>query len=202
MNIFEQYGIREVADVTLYSIHKKKDGSGDIYYVPALYLDTLKVSSVEKTADNVWAEGGVGNARLINWDYGKQINVTLEDALCTPASLGLCWNGVLSADWKDSSVEINTDVCFCKNPVNRLSRMEKAIFPRDSKEKRTISELLPKLNEDAIDKNLDILKKSSVVDGTIIHGNGIVKSHTYRWKMAIESEVKSIAQIPDRFFDV
>ena len=51
MNIFDQYGIKEVADVTLYSIHKKKDGSGDVYYVPALYIDTLKMSSVEKTAE-------------------------------------------------------------------------------------------------------------------------------------------------------
>lgn len=102
MNIFDQYGIKEVADVTLYSIHKKTDGSGDVYYVPALYLDTLKVSTVEQTAENTWAQGGHGNARLINWDYNKEINVTLEDALCTPASLGLCWGGILGADWKDS----------------------------------------------------------------------------------------------------
>ena len=80
MNIFDQYGIKEVADVTLYSIHKKQDGSGDVYYVPALYLDTLKISTAEKTAENVWAQGGLGNARLICWDYGKQINVSLEDA--------------------------------------------------------------------------------------------------------------------------
>ena len=104
LGIFDQYGIKEVADVTIYSIHKKKDGSGDVYYVPALYLDTLKISSAEKTAENVWAQGGLGNARLICWDYGKQINVTLEDALCTPAYLGLCWGGVLSSDWKDGHV--------------------------------------------------------------------------------------------------
>ena len=89
MGIFEQYGIKEVADVCIYSIHKKQDNSGDVYYVPALYLDTLKVSSVEKTAENVWAQGGLGNSRLICWDYGKQINLTLEDALCTPASYRL-----------------------------------------------------------------------------------------------------------------
>ena len=80
--------------------------------------------------------------------------------------------------------------------------MEKAIFPRDNKEKNTVSELLPKLNDDAIDNNLDILMKSSIVDGTKISGNGIVKNHTYRWKMAVESGVKSIAQVPDRFFDI
>lgn len=202
VNIFDQYGIKEVADVTLYSIHKKKDGSGDVYYVPALYLDTLKISTIEKTAESTWAQGGVGNARLINWDYGKQINVSLEDALCTPASLGMCWNGTLSADWKDGQVDIATEVCYCKNPVTKVSRMEKAIFPRDTRTQNTVSELLPRLADDEVDKNMDILKKSSVVDGTKISGNGIVRGHTYRWKMAVESGVMSIAQVPDRFFDI
>lgn len=143
MGLFEQYGIKEVADVTLYSIHKKQDGSGELYYVPALYLDTLKVSTVEKSAESVWAQGGLGNARLIAWDYGKTIDVTLEDALCTPASLGLCWNGVLNADWRDAEVKYNTDVCYCKNPVNRISRMEKAFFPRQDRDGAVISRLLP-----------------------------------------------------------
>lgn len=202
MNIFDQYGIKEVCDVTLYSIQKKKDGSGDVYYVPALYLDTLKVSTTEKTAENVWAQGGLGNARLINWDYGKQINVSLEDALCTPASLGLCWNGILGADWKDGSVEINTEICNCKNPVTRIDRMEKVIYPRENKEVSTVSELLPRLKRDAVDKNLDLLKISSLVDGTKITGSGVVRNHVYRWKMAVESAVMSIGQVPDRFFDV
>lgn len=97
--------------------------------MPALHLDTLKISTAEKTADSVWAEGGKGNARLINWDYGKTINVSLEDALCTPASLGLCWNGTLSADWKDAQIQYNTDVCYCKNPLQKLERFEKHIYP-------------------------------------------------------------------------
>ena len=84
MNLFDQYGIKEVADVTLYSIHKKQDGSGDLYYVPAIYFDTLKVSTVEQTADSTWAQGGLGNKNLIGWDSNKTINVSLEDALCTP----------------------------------------------------------------------------------------------------------------------
>jgi hypothetical protein len=58
LNIFEQYGIKEVADVTLYSIHKKTDGSGGVYYVPALYLETLKVSTPEQTGESTWAQGG------------------------------------------------------------------------------------------------------------------------------------------------
>ena len=170
--------------------------------MPALYLDTLKVSTVEKTADNTWAQGGHGNSRLINWDYNKQINVTLEDALCTPASLGLCWNGILSADWKDGKVNYDSDVCYCKNPLTKVSRMEKAKFPRQDTTGGIISNLLPKVKNDMVDDGLGILKISSIVDGTDIHGTGMVNNHTYRWKMAIESAVKSIAVVPDRFFDV
>lgn len=199
MNLFDQYGIKEVADVTLYSIHKKEDGSGDVYYLPALYLDTLKVSTTEQTADNVWATGGINNSRLINWDFGKIINVTLEDALCTPASLGLCWNGVLSSSWKDGKVVFNSEA---DNSVKRLSRMEKAKAPRQDVEKGTIGNLLPKVKSDIIDGYFGILKTSAVVDGTDIRGFGMVNNHTYKWKMVIESLVKSIAVVPDRFFDI
>ena len=169
--------------------------------MPALYLDTLKVSTVEKTGESTWAQGGLGNARLVNWDYGKTINVTLEDALCTPASLGLCWNGVLSADWKDAHVDYNSDVCVCRNPLVRLSRMEKAIYP--SGDRKTVSRLLPQTPDDSrsID-DLELLRISSIVDGTKVNGIGMVGSKTYNWKMAIESAVKSIAVVPDRFFDI
>lgn len=91
MNIFDQYGIKEVADVTLYSI--ELDENDDEIYVPVLYLDTLKISSVEETAEQTSARGGLGNPELIIWDYGKEITVTLEDALYSPASQGMTWGG-------------------------------------------------------------------------------------------------------------
>lgn len=91
MNIFEQYGIKEVADVCLYAI--ELDENDDEVYVPVLYLDTLKISTVEQTAEQTSARGGVGNPELIIWDYGKEITVTLEDALYSPASMGMTWGG-------------------------------------------------------------------------------------------------------------
>ena len=33
------------------------------------------------------------NPELIIWDYGKEITVTLEDALYTPSSMGMLWSG-------------------------------------------------------------------------------------------------------------
>lgn len=203
MGIFEQYGIKEVADVCIYSIHKKQDNSGDVYYVPALYLDTLKVSSVEKTAENVWAQGGLGNSRLICWDYGKQINLTLEDALCTPASLGLCWGGVLGADWKDGKLDQKLGITWNTDKVEKLERMEKAFYPRNDKETSSISYLLPQTEEDKKNTIKDgIISTSQIVDGTNISGFGMVKNHSYKWTLYVESDIRSIATVPNKFFDI
>lgn len=94
MNIFEQYGIKEVADVCLYSI--ELDENDDEIYVPVLYLDTLKVSTFSQTAEQVSARGGLGNPHLIVWDFGKEIKIDLEDALFSPASQSIAWGGKLS----------------------------------------------------------------------------------------------------------
>ena len=206
MNIFDQYGIKEVADVTIYSIHKKEDGSGDVYYVPALYLDTLKVTTVEKTAENTWAQGGLGNDRLVSWDYGKTINLTLEDALCTPASLGLCWGGILSADWKDGQVNHRTGIQSLDCGTERISRLEKAFYPRNDTVNAVISNLLPRdMNEDILpDQHGDpvYLQRSSILDGVNIKGFGYTNVKPYKWNLEIETAVKSVAMVPDRFYSI
>lgn len=83
-SILDRYGIKEVADVTFYEI--KDDGTPG---KPVLFLDTLKVSTIEQTAEQVDARGGKGNPKLITWDYGKEINVTVEDALFSPKSMSI-----------------------------------------------------------------------------------------------------------------
>ena len=91
-NILDRYGIKEVADVTFYEIDdstgEEKPGK------PVLYLDTLKVSTIEQTAESADARGGKGNAALISWDYGKEITVSLEDALYSAKSLALMFGDV------------------------------------------------------------------------------------------------------------
>lgn len=82
-SIFEQYGIKEVADVTFY----ERDTAGN--EKPVLYIDTAKVSTIEKTASSAEARGGKGNPALISWDFGLEINVTLEDALFSPKSMAI-----------------------------------------------------------------------------------------------------------------
>lgn len=83
-NILDRYGIKEVADVTFYDLND--DGSRG---APVLYLDTLKVSTIEQTAEEAEARGGKGNPPLIIWDYGKEITVTLEDALFSVKSMAI-----------------------------------------------------------------------------------------------------------------
>ena len=82
-SIFDQYGIKEVADVTFY----ERDKAG--HEKPVLYIDTAKVSTIEKTASTAEARGGKGNPALISWDFGLEINVTLEDALFSPKSMAI-----------------------------------------------------------------------------------------------------------------
>lgn len=91
-SILDRYGIKEVADVTFYKINS--DGTrGD----PVLYLDTLKVSTIEQTAESVDARGGKGNPKLVTWDYGKEITVSIEDALFSSKSMAIMFgNGTVS----------------------------------------------------------------------------------------------------------
>lgn len=101
--ILDRYGIKEVADVTFYNI--LDDGSRG---APVLYLDTLKVSTIEQTAENSEARGGKGNAALISWDYGKEITVTLEDALYSAKSLALTFGDIKSIDNSTSVAIVKT----------------------------------------------------------------------------------------------
>ena len=84
--ILDRYGIKEVADVVFYEIDENAQPAA-----PVLYLDTLKVSTIEQTAENTSARGGKGNPELIMWDYGKEITVTLEDALFSAKSMALMY---------------------------------------------------------------------------------------------------------------
>jgi hypothetical protein len=98
MNLFQKYGIKEVADVVFYTITPIGD---EEFYTPVLFLDTLKVSTLEKAAEKVEAKGGKGNKKLITWNFGKEITLNLEDALFSPASMSMIWGGKLNAKLSD-----------------------------------------------------------------------------------------------------
>ena len=115
-SILDRYGIKEVADVTFYSINA--DGTRG---APALYLDTLKVSTIEQTAETSDARGGKGNPKLISWDYGKEINVTIEDALFSSKSMAIMFG--------NGSVINKSAQDITKTAVVRISNTETPALP-------------------------------------------------------------------------
>ena len=103
VNIFDKYGIKEVANVYFEALETDEKAGvyeGDI----VLFLDTLKVSTIETTAETTDATGGWGNPKLISWDYGKEITLTLEDALISLESLRFMLGGAIHKPAANDSV--------------------------------------------------------------------------------------------------
>ena len=98
-NILDKYGIKEVADVVFYDLDSKGAPSA-----PALYLDSLKVSTIEQSAETVDATGGKGNVKLLTWDTNKEIKLTLEDALFSAKSLGIMFGGTMKNNGANQEV--------------------------------------------------------------------------------------------------
>jgi hypothetical protein len=109
----DKFGIKEVADVRFYEVGQIKvdaatgdvqPATGEALPEATLQLDTLKVSTIEFTAEQSEARGGKGNAPLIIWDYGREVNVTLEDALLSMKAMQLMFG-----DDGAGAIEINAN---------------------------------------------------------------------------------------------
>ena len=113
VNIFDKYGIKEVANVYFEALEDDLAAGvykGDI----VLFLDTLKVSTIETTAENTAAQGGWGNPKLVQWDYGKEINITLEDALLSLESLRFMLGGAIKKPTTTAPVVVrHTEEVVC-----------------------------------------------------------------------------------------
>lgn len=97
--ILDKYAIKEVADVMFYELDKKGAPSA-----PVLYLDTLKVSTLEQSSETVDATGGKGNVKLLSWDTNKELTLTLEDALFSAKSLSIMFGGTM--EWNGDEQEV------------------------------------------------------------------------------------------------
>lgn len=95
--------------VTFYAI-----GSTGKPEYPVLYLDTLKVSTIEQSASQSTANGGKGNPELITWDFGKEITVTIEDALFSAKSMAIMFgNGNVKSNANASNYVMRTVEWTC-----------------------------------------------------------------------------------------
>lgn len=89
------------------------------HYVPVLYLDTLKISTIEQSAEEVYAQGGKGNGKLVGWDYGKEITLSLQDALFTPASMSAIFGSYEGNDFTKGVKEVKNLDTFNKFTAKR-----------------------------------------------------------------------------------
>ena len=113
VNIFEKYGIKEVANVYFEAL--EDDLAAGVYKGDVvLFLDSLKVSTIEQTAESADARGGWGNPKLVSWDYGREINVTLEDALMSLESLRFMLGGAIKRPKSTAPVVVrHTEQVVC-----------------------------------------------------------------------------------------
>lgn len=81
-----KYASVTVCDVTLYDLVTK---------YPVMYFDTLKVTTLEGTAEVTDIQGGKGNATLASVSHSKAINVQFDDAIMTMSSLAVLTGGEL-----------------------------------------------------------------------------------------------------------
>lgn len=100
----KRFGIKEVADVAFYALGDDGKPTGD----PVMIFDTLKVSNIEFTAEQAEARGGKGNAPLIIWDYGREVTLTIEDALLSMETLALMFENNVAGGADNITISANT----------------------------------------------------------------------------------------------
>lgn len=75
-----RFGVKDVANVTFYNL---------VTGEPELYLDSLKLSNLENASEQVYAQGGSGNPRLVGWDYNRTSVFNIQDALLNPKAIAM-----------------------------------------------------------------------------------------------------------------
>lgn len=147
-------------------------------YIPVLFLDTLQVSTIEQTAEEVYATGGRGNSNLIGWDFGKAITLNITDALFTPASMSAMLGSYDGDDFKSGVKETKS-----------LDRTEKCIAPR--------SFIVPAGNQNGVPSEADKTAQAVYIDPNTMDpyadGTPIAQGETYlKWTRSIAYEGQSL----------
>lgn len=141
-SILDRYGIKEVADVCFYDLDENGKPT-----VPVLYLDTLKVSTIEQTADEVEAKGGKGNTSLIIWDYNKEITLTIEDALFSAKSMAIMFgNGKVKTYTGEKAYIMKTEMFTATAKSTDLTAAEVAKVGWSAKYEAPDGHLYDKIN--------------------------------------------------------
>lgn len=60
---------------------------------PVLFLDTLKITSLNQEGEQKEIRGGIGAPKLISYDFARTVTLEIQDALASMASLKTLWGG-------------------------------------------------------------------------------------------------------------
>ena len=113
-----KYASVTVCDVTLYDLVTK---------YPVMYFDTLKVTTLEGTAEVTDIQGGQGNATLASVSHSKAINVQFDDAIMTMSSLAILTGGELREGTNDNKiVMVESELVKVNKGDTKLVLSEKA----------------------------------------------------------------------------
>ena len=149
-------------------------------YTPVLYLDTLKISTIEQTAEEVYATGGRGNSNLIGWDFGKSITLSIQDALFTPASMSAILGSYDGDDFRNGVKDTKV-----------IDRTEKCIAPR--------SFIVPAGNQNGTPTEADRTAQAIYIDPNTMEpysdGTPIAEGETYlKFTRSIAYEGQSLGK--------
>jgi hypothetical protein len=85
-----KFGIVTVIDAEMYSLADRRNAQGDIVVKagePILALDTLKIANISSESSMKEVRGGQSATQLIIYDFARTINLEVQDALASMASL-------------------------------------------------------------------------------------------------------------------
>lgn len=106
-----------------------------------MYFDTLKVNSTEQSASQTSARGGYKNPELITWDFGKEININLTDALYSPASISLMWGGKFGS--KQAEIDGFWNPIHQEEDDNKQTYLVTEVVNEDKETRSKLAEVRP-----------------------------------------------------------
>ena len=113
-----KYASVTVCDVTLYDLVTK---------YPVMYFDTLKVTTLEGTAEVTDIQGGKGNATLASVSHSKAINVQFDDAIMTMSSLAVLTGGELREGTnEDKIIMMESELIHVADGATKIELSRKA----------------------------------------------------------------------------
>lgn len=100
-----KFAVRDITDVTFW----KKDVNG--IEKPALFLNSLKMNTIEGTSDMVMVKGGRGNGVYGVFESNKEVKFTLSDSLLDPKMQAITFgSGIATLSASDKEIIYKREV--------------------------------------------------------------------------------------------